>query len=364
MSRENTVRIPLWGECEALGEPGTRRRAGRTGRQAGDMQGGTYGRRNDTDVPMAHQHELYAQVLLRQMRQSPAEGVFPRTVDRRIASDLLAGKTFGLQPRQEGQSLRHPDGSVSFGGYFGFDANVGRLTRASAMDPHVRAVATLAHGRNRFVHNSAISALDMPGVHQGVLNPEDGDVMGKLGDIAHEFLQKHGVRLDRLLCDRLTASRIIGCEAAPGGHAGDSPVPHMHDIITLPGMGDIEMTILPGRSNILHMVEPFTRLLHTDGGAVFGYTPTTTGCNLALYGYQEFTAIDTGLGGVPSAATWTIPPPDTNCAECPEGVPPQRPGVLRRLGRAPWDGAPKIAMEAFSWLNRIQPHLPASAAAG
>lgn len=226
-------------------------------------------------------------------------------------------------------------------------APVSMLSRTGAIDPHTAAVIHLARGWNGFVHKSAMSALDVPGAHQGTLDPEGGDVVGELEDFACRSLERHGVYPDRVFCSRPTARRLLIDTAGVGGGA-----------IALRGKAGISVTVLPLGNNVLHMMDPLDRLLHTDGGVAMGYTPTKDGYNLEIRGRPEF-ATDISPAGARSAGTWEIPPSPEGGAAEPTGQDalPLRPEALRRPDRAPREGASGAVPSVASPRRRI-PLLP------
>lgn len=237
----------------------------------------------------------------------------------------------------------YPDGSVSFGGHFAFEDRVDTQARTGAIDPHTKAVISLARGRNRFAHKSAMLALGVHGTHQGTLDPEGGDVVGALEDFADRSLERYGVYPNRVFCSRPTAHRLLG---SVGGLDKGS--------VWLRG-GGISITALPLENDVLHMMDPLDRLLYTDGGMALGYTPTRTGYDLAIRGYQEFAVTGPSLAGAGSAATWTIPPR----AEGDAGIPDQE-GATVRPGRAPRADPPGATPDAVP----LRKMLPLTEAAG
>jgi len=306
-------------------------------RKAVHMQRDPHGQRRGKGVCASRMLlEQSARVLLARMRYGPAVGVFPTTTDWRAASSLVE-RAPAPQPAQDGNPHRHPDGSVSFGGHFDLEASVDTLTRVGAMDPHMAAINYLARKWNKLVHNMAMSALSVPGTRQGVLNPEDDDVADLLGDFADRALGRYGVYPNHIICNRSTARRLQGASGI--------------------GKYGVTMTILPELPDVLHMMDPFDRLQHTDGGAALGHTRTETGYGLVLRGYQEFAVMNTCLTGVASAATWTIPPPGAGHAGLPD-----RPGSQQGRSGEPWPlrllgAAPRVAGRCASLAREIWPHL-------
>jgi len=304
MALEGTVGDP--GECQDLPDltvcPAYRGACGAgtasPGRRSGRLQRDPHGQWGAAGSGARTRLEASASLLSGGIYHGRAEAVFPRVSDRQISLDMLTSDIFGSQSPHAGQPRRHPDGSVSFGGHFAFGRSVDTRGRSGAMDPHRDATNSLARERNRFVHNSAMSALRVSGILQGVLDPDSGDAAGVLEGFADSSLEKSGVHPGRILCGRSTASRLLGGSGVPG----DVPA-------ALPGREDITITALPGMPDILHMLAPLDTLQHTDGGMVLGCEPTGTGYDLTLRGYASFATMNTCPGRATSA-TWSILPPE------------------------------------------------------